>query len=228
MRPFGLDLSELTAPFRRRPTAEPEVAPDPNEPAPRSYVRVTGSVSRRMLVVASAWIMLLLLGGGYTLDRVITAALTKNFDDQLEYLMKKMLLYAEIGPQGEVLLENAFADQRFIEPYSGAYWQVSGKGFEPFKSNSLWTDLTLRADNRHTDKKSHFYDSDEFRGQHFDYLIDLCDKTTDEGDELPSSREVLVWNFADPATSDQHDPFRHTLQEISERLKLFEMVKNRD
>ena len=69
---------------------------------------------------------------------------------------------------------------------------------------------------------------DEFRGQHFDYLIDLCDKTTDEGDELPSSREVLVWNFADPATSDQHDPFRHTLQEISERLKLFEMVKNRD
>lgn len=69
---------------------------------------------------------------------------------------------------------------------------------------------------------------DEFRGQHFDYLIDLCDKTTDEGDELPSSREVLVWNFADPATSDQHEPFRHTLQEISERLKLFEMVKNRD
>lgn len=69
---------------------------------------------------------------------------------------------------------------------------------------------------------------DEFRGQHFDYLIDLCDKTTDEGDELPSSREVLVWNFADPATSDQHAPFRHTLQEISERLKLFEMVKNRD
>ncbi|MCP1626374.1 arsenate reductase ArsC [Pseudomonas nitroreducens] len=68
----------------------------------------------------------------------------------------------------------------------------------------------------------------EFRGQHFDYLIDLCDKSTDEGDELPTSSEVIVWNFVDPAHSEQHDPFRHTLQEISDRLKLFEMVKNRD
>ncbi|WP_325435475.1 arsenate reductase ArsC [Pseudomonas nitroreducens] len=69
---------------------------------------------------------------------------------------------------------------------------------------------------------------DEFRGQHFDYLIDLCDKSSDEGDELPTSSQVIVWNFVDPAHSGQHDPFRHTLQEISDRLKLFEMVKNRD
>lgn len=69
---------------------------------------------------------------------------------------------------------------------------------------------------------------DEFRGQHFDYLIDLCDKSSDEGDELPTSSQVIVWNFVDPAHSEQHDPFRHTLQEISDRLKLFEMVKNRD
>jgi protein-tyrosine-phosphatase len=69
---------------------------------------------------------------------------------------------------------------------------------------------------------------DEFRGQRFDYLIDLCDKSTGEGDELPTSSEVIVWNFVDPAHSEQHDPFRHTLQEISDRLKLFEMVKNRD
>lgn len=68
---------------------------------------------------------------------------------------------------------------------------------------------------------------DEFAGQHFDYLIDLCDKSGHEGDELPSSSEVIVWNFVDPASSEQHDPFRHVLQELSDRLKLFEMVKNR-
>lgn len=68
---------------------------------------------------------------------------------------------------------------------------------------------------------------DEFAGQHFDYLIDLCDKSGDEGDELPASSEVIVWNFVDPVSSAQHDPFRHTLQELSDRLKLFEMVKNR-
>ncbi len=69
---------------------------------------------------------------------------------------------------------------------------------------------------------------DEFRGQHFDYLIDLCDKSSEESDLLPTSSEVIVWNFVDPAHSEQHDPFRHTLQELSDRLKLFEMVKSRD
>ncbi len=97
MRPFGLTLSKLM-PFRRRP--DPVAVPvDALDPPPRSYVRVTGSVSRRMAFVAAAWIMLLLLGGGFTLDRVVTAALTKSFDDQLVDLMKKMLLYANYRPR---------------------------------------------------------------------------------------------------------------------------------
>lgn len=51
---------------------------------------------------------------------------------------------------------------------------------------------------------------DEFSGQHFDYLIDLCDKSSDEEQLLPSSEQVLVWNFADPRISEQTDAFRHT------------------
>ncbi len=153
MRPFGLDLSKLRLPFRRRPAPEAPPPADPSEPAPRSYVRVTGSVSRRMAFVAAGWNMLLLLGGGFTLDRVVTTALTKSFDDQLVDLMKKMLLYANIGPDGEVLLENAFADQRFLEPYSGYYWQVTGKGYPAFTSQSLWLDLRLKADHRHSDPR---------------------------------------------------------------------------
>ncbi|CAD5108637.1 arsenate reductase ArsC [Zestomonas carbonaria] len=68
---------------------------------------------------------------------------------------------------------------------------------------------------------------DEFAGQHFDYLIDLCDKSSDEAELLPHSKEVLVWNFADPAASDRPDAFRHTLQELHERIKMFTVVKNR-
>lgn len=68
---------------------------------------------------------------------------------------------------------------------------------------------------------------DEFSGQHFDYLIDLCDKSSDETQQLPSSENVLVWNFADPCTSEQPDAFRHTCQEINERVRMFSVVKNR-
>lgn len=68
---------------------------------------------------------------------------------------------------------------------------------------------------------------DEFSGQHFDYLVDLCDKSSDEEQLLPSSEQVLLWNFADPRISEQPDAFRHTFQEINDRVRMFSLVKNR-
>ncbi|MHA6718897.1 sensor histidine kinase [Sphingomonas sp. RS6] len=124
-------------------------------------VRITGSVSRRMLLVATAWILLLLVGGGYALDRVLTGAITRNFDDQLDYLVTSMIVSAELGPDGEVVLNRELADQRFLEPNSGAYWQISGEGYEPFPSRSLW-DRKLKVDKVHDDRQIHIYDSDEF------------------------------------------------------------------
>ncbi|RYD60369.1 MAG: histidine kinase, partial [Sphingomonadales bacterium] len=106
----------------------------PAEPQPRQYVRTTGSVSRRMLLVAIAWILLLLVGGGYALDRVLVTTVTRNFDDQLDYVLKAMIFTAEIDSNGEVMNNRELADQRFLEYNSGAYWQISGKGHEPYIS----------------------------------------------------------------------------------------------
>ncbi len=130
---------------------------------PRPYVRVTGSLSRRMIAVAAAWIMVLLAGGGYALDRVLTSAISSNFDEQLEFLLNTMLISAEIGPDGEVVLNRGLNDQRFLEPGSGLYYQVSGPGFETFRSRSLW-DRTLRVSASHRDMAIHSYDSREFSG----------------------------------------------------------------
>jgi hypothetical protein len=132
------------------------------EPQPRNYApRARGSVSRRMILIATAWIFVLLVGGGVALNRVLTDALTRNFDEQLEYLLTSMIVSAELGPGGEVVLNRELADQRFLEPGSGAYWQISGAGFEPFPSRSLW-DRRLRVNQRHDDRELHIYDSDEF------------------------------------------------------------------
>ncbi|WP_139810134.1 sensor histidine kinase [Sphingomonas azotifigens] len=117
-----------------------------------------------MLLVATAWILLLLVGGGLALDRVLTGAITRNFDDQLDYLVSSMIVSAEVGSNGEVVMNRELADQRFLEPNSGAYWQISGKGFEPFPSRSLW-DRRLKADEVHNDREMHFYDSNQFADQ---------------------------------------------------------------
>ncbi|HWK35645.1 HAMP domain-containing sensor histidine kinase [Sphingomonas sp.] len=132
-----------------------------SEPPPRHYVRVTGSLSRRMIVVAALWILLLLTGGGFALDRVLTSAVTRSFDDQLDFVLTSLIASAEIGPEGEVMSSRQLADQRFLEPGSGLYYQVSGGGFEPYPSRSLW-DRRLRTDQQHADMNVHVYDSKQF------------------------------------------------------------------
>jgi ArsR family transcriptional regulator, arsenate/arsenite/antimonite-responsive transcriptional repressor / arsenate reductase (thioredoxin) len=68
---------------------------------------------------------------------------------------------------------------------------------------------------------------DEFEGQSFDYVVTLCDKSSEEASRMPSSGEVIVWSFEDPTTSERHEPFRHALQEIHDRIKMFVTVKTR-
>lgn len=131
------------------------------QPGEKQSARPGASLSRRMILIAAGWISLLLLGGGIALDRVLTTAVTNNFDAGLEYVMTQMIASAEIGPDGEVRLNRPLGDQRFLEPYSGMYWQVSGAGYDLFRSRSLW-DQALRINPAHGDDKSHFYDSNEF------------------------------------------------------------------
>ena len=99
----------------------------------RQSPKTTGSLSRRMILIAAAWIALLLAGGGFALDRVLVTAVTRNFDDQLEYVLTALIVSADIGPDGEVLFNREPADQRFLEPYSGLYWQVSAPGQETLR-----------------------------------------------------------------------------------------------
>lgn len=113
-----------------------ETAPD-DRPAGQTS-RSTGSLSRRIIAISALWIGVLLLGGGLTLDRVLTSAVTANFDDGLSYVLTAMISSAEVGPEGEVLFNRPLADQRFLEPASGLYYQISGEGHEDWRSRSLW------------------------------------------------------------------------------------------
>lgn len=117
-----------------------------------------------MIGVAAAWILLLLVGGGLALDRVLTSAITQSFDDQLNYVLTAMIASAETAPDGDVVLNRPLGDQRFLEPNSGLYWQITGDGHEPFPSRSLW-DRRLATGRPHHDRGPHFYDSNQFAGE---------------------------------------------------------------
>jgi signal transduction histidine kinase len=76
-------------------------------------------------------------------------------------VLTALIASSEIGPEGEIFLSRPPADQRFLEAYSGAYFQISGGNLEPFPSRSLW-DQRLRTGTQHRDYDIHTYDSDQF------------------------------------------------------------------
>jgi signal transduction histidine kinase len=111
--------------------------------------------------VAAIWIAVLLVGGGVALDRVLANAITRNFDEGMDYVLTAMIASAEVGPEGEVLFNRPLADQRFLEPGSGLYYQISGKGEQDFRSRSLW-DRALKLDLDWPTNVKRVYDSSQF------------------------------------------------------------------
>lgn len=117
-----------------------------------------------MMLIAAGWITILLLVGGLALDRTLTSLISRNFDEQLEYMLNAMVGAADIGPDGEVYFSRPLGDQRFLEPNSGLYWQISGKDHDDFPSRSLW-DRSLTIGVGHIDTELHKYDSEQFEGE---------------------------------------------------------------
>ena len=169
----------------------------------------TGSLTRRMISIAALWIIVLLVGGGFALDRVLSEAITRNFDAQLEYVLNAMIGSAEIGPDREVRFNRPLGDQRFLEPYSGLYWQVSATGHEPFRSRSLW-DRALQQGEAHQGQKLHVADSDEFDseplrvldrevrlpGSATEWRFQVAASRANLNDQIAVLRRTLVRSFA--------------------------------
>jgi signal transduction histidine kinase len=160
--------------------------------ASKTAVNSSGSLTRRMIGIAGLWIAVLLVTGGVALDRVITQAFTRNFDARLEYVLSAMITSAELDSDGEIHFIREPADQRFLEPYSGFYWQVSGQG-EPFRSRSLW-DRALPVGEAHDDNDIHRYNSDGFEDEPLRILERDAQLPSAEGPsrfQVASSRTLL-------------------------------------
>lgn len=161
--------------------------------------RPRASLARRMGLIAAGWIFVLLLGGGIALERTLTSQVEANFDEQLDYILTAMIASAEIDPFGEVWFYRALGDQRFLEPGSGLYWQISGGEGDPLASRSLW-DRTLKLKGVRVvgdgfDSSVYFYNSPQFAGE----PLRIAERTV----ILPGSE--TRWTFAVASATEQMD-----------------------
>ena len=176
----------------------------------------TGSLTRRMIVVAAVWISILLFAGGFALDRVLTQGLVRNFDESLELVMRSMIGASELGTTGEIKFSRPPADQRFIESYSGSYFQITPlpgpDGRVPevadFPSRSLW-DRRLAVDTGAARLETVKYDSYQFEGEPLriverDVIIpgsetkwrfQVAQSRENLDLQLKDLRNTLVWSF---------------------------------
>lgn len=167
-----------------------------------------------MGLIATVWILVLLLGGGIALDRTLTGQVQDNFDEQLEYILTAMISSAEIDPLGDVYFELRLGDQRFLEPGSGVYWQVSGGTSLPYPSRSLWDrELQVRdvvgPDGDFPDEAI-FYNSDQFPdeplrivqrtvvlpGSDTRWTFAVASTRDETTEQLQNIRLILIWSFA--------------------------------
>ena len=166
-----------------------------------------------MIGIAALWIAALLLIGGFALDRVLSRSIVDSFDNQLVFILNSMIASSEIDPIGGVRFNRAPADQRFVEPYSGLYFQISGVGAETFPSRSLW-DRRLRVSGAHADVKPHLYDSDEFSspghaepirvaerdavlpGSTVRWRFQVAQSRETIDDQIQRLRSTLIWSFS--------------------------------
>ena len=195
---------------RRDPRAPDRVAGEVHDERPRDFVAPhTGSLTWRMIAISAVWIMVLLLGGGLTLDRTLTNLVEQNFDTQLNNNLTALIASAEIQEGNQVWLIRPMGDQRFLEPNSGLYYQISPAGETVslenetvLPSRSLWDQtLQLRRSDR-TDVLN--YDSAQFDGSPL--RIAQRDAT------LPGSD--TLWTFAVAQSRDEIDEQIDRIQRI--------------
>ena len=68
---------------------------------------------------------------------------------------------------------------------------------------------------------------DDYINQHFDYVITLSDKAAKECDSRISGTNCIAWDFPEPKSRRDQNPYEKTLQELNERIKMFLLIQEK-
>ncbi|WP_137681000.1 helix-turn-helix domain-containing protein [Aurantiacibacter suaedae] len=115
-----------------------------------------------VITIATA-LALFLLSQSVGEEKAYQDAVRQNRQEekQLERALTNIIAVAEVGPDGEVFFTEALSDQRYLQPQSGHYWQISGTGHYDLRSRSLW-DRNLEVRYPQASGKTLYYASNQF------------------------------------------------------------------
>lgn len=160
---------------------------------PRIAIR---SLTLRLLLSAGLWMAAALVAGGLVLSAAFRNYVEADFDERLTTRLDAMIGASEIEPEGYVALVRPLGDQRFSEPYSGWYWQVTTEGEEPFRSRSLW-DKELDADLDQPAFSQRIYETEGPAGE----LLRIAERDV----VLPESEKVFRYMVAGDTAEIRND-----------------------
>ena len=101
----------------------------------------TNSLAFRLVILATAWIIAVVIVGFFSLSAIFKNMAESSFDSRLEILLGSLISGARVN-EGNLVLVQSLLDPRFQQPYSGWYWQITDSNGPILRSRSLW-DLSL-------------------------------------------------------------------------------------
>lgn len=101
----------------------------------------TNSLAFRLGALAIVWSVLGLVAGVLVLSRVFRDSAERSFDNRLTADLESVITVTELDCEGTIVMPRPLVAERFINPFSGWYWQISSTANPPkplTRSRSLW------------------------------------------------------------------------------------------
>jgi len=109
--------------------------------------RYSRSLRLRLAAAAIVTIASALAAAGWVLVLLFERHVERRAVGELETNIRELIAGLDVSPSGEASLQRLPNDQRFTQPFSGSYWQVSNGADIVARSRSLWDEqLSLPSD----------------------------------------------------------------------------------
>ena len=131
--------------------------------------------------------------------------------------MKRRVLFVCTANSARSLMAEAL-----LRHMAGDQFEVASAGTEPTEPHPLALKVMAEANIAH--EGLHSKSLANLRGQHWDYVITLCEKAARECTLVSDGAQQIAWDFPDPAESKRQATFAQTLKELKERIGLFTLV----
>ena len=105
---------------------------------PAPTIRVRGSLTRRLALLAALWVALGLGVTGWFVVRLAEEQIETAADGRMTSLLDAVVAAAALDPTRGPILARAVSEPEFDRPLSGHYWQMSAAGGLVATSRSLW------------------------------------------------------------------------------------------